>query len=64
MVCHHPDKPGNHKHCDSGHMFIIYHATSRDHMFKKLCGFMGGNPSQIVTTLPYLVAIELVQVNI
>ena len=42
-----PDKFSDHRHCDSEDtMFLIYHETSRDHMFKGLCGFMSGSPSQ------------------
>ena len=35
-VCHHPDKLGDHGHCESGNMSLIYHMTSRD-MLKGLC---------------------------
>ena len=38
-------------------MFLISHMTSREHMFKGLCGFMAGGPSRRVTTLPHLIAI-------
>ena len=34
------------RYCDSEDlMFLIYHLTLRDHMFKRLCDFMGGNPT-------------------
>ena len=39
-----PDKFCDHKHCDSGDMFLICHVTSREHMFKGLCEFMGEAP--------------------
>ena len=43
MVCHHSDKFGDHRHCDSGVMFLFFcHVTLHDHMFKMLCNFMGG----------------------
>ena len=51
-------------HCGSGNrMFLICHVTSRDHMLKWLCEFVGGSPSQWISILPYLVAICLVQVE-
>ena len=61
VVCHHPDKSCGHKHCDN---VLIYHVTSREHMFKELCEFMNGSHSRSVITLPFLVAIDLVQVKI
>ena len=64
MVCHDPDKFCDYYHCDSGDvMFLICHVTSRKHMFKELCGFMGGSSSRSVTILPCLVAIGQVQVE-
>ena len=48
------------KSCDSeGVMFLIRHATS----LKMLYEIMGGSLSQSFTTLPCLVAIDLVQVE-
>ena len=44
-VRHHPDKSFDHKHCESGDMFLICQVTSREHMFKELCEFMGGSLS-------------------
>ena len=44
VICHHPDKFGDRKHCDIGDMFLICQLTSRDHMFKGLCEPMGGSP--------------------
>lgn len=35
-VCQHPDKIGDHNHCESGDMSLIYQMTSRD-MLKGLC---------------------------
>ena len=63
-VCHHHDKSCNHKYYDSGNMFLIHHETSREHMFKGLCEFIGGSFSRRVTTLPYLIAIDLMQLGI
>ena len=31
VVCHHPDKSCDHKHCDSGDMFLVCHVASRKH---------------------------------
>ena len=43
MVYHHSDKFGDHRHCDSGVLFLFFcHVTLHDHMFKMLCKFMGG----------------------
>ena len=65
VVCHHPYKSFDHKLCVSGDiMFLIRHMTSREHRFKGLCEFTGETPSQRVTTLPFLVAIGVVQVEI
>ena len=63
-VCHHLGKSCEHKHYDSEDMFLICHMTLRKHMFQGLCEFMGGIPSLRVTTVPSLVAIGLVQVEI
>ena len=63
-VCHHLGKSCEHKHYDSEDMFLICHMTSRKHMFQGLCEFRGGIPSLRVTTVPSLVAIGLVQVEI
>ena len=46
MLCDYADKSCDHKHCDGGDMFLICHVTSREHMFKGLCEFMGRSPSQ------------------
>ena len=45
-------------------MFSICCVTSREHMFKMLCEYMSGSSFQRVTTLPCLVKIGLVQVEI
>ena len=64
-LCHHPDKSCDHGHYDSGDIvFLICHVTSREHMFKGLCEFVGGSPLWCVTTLSCLVAIGLVQLEI
>ena len=45
-VCQHPGKFCEHKNGDSGYIiFIICHATYRDHIFKGMCEFMSGSPS-------------------
>ena len=35
-ICHPPSKFSNHRHRDSGYMFLIRHVTSRNHIFKGL----------------------------
>ena len=57
VVCHHPSKSFDHKHCDSGNVFLICHVTSY------LCEFLGGSFFQLVTILPCLVAIGQVYVE-
>ena len=63
-LCPYADKSCAHKHCDNGHMFLICYVTSREHMFKGLCEFMGGIRLRSVTTLPFFVTIGLVKVTI
>ena len=41
MLCHYADKSCDHKYCDGGDIFLICHVTSREHMFKGFCEFMG-----------------------
>ena len=44
VLCHHPDKLCDHKHCEGGDKkFLICHVTSRQHMFKGSYEFMGGS---------------------
>ena len=40
-VCHHPEKFGDHRHCDNEGMFSICHVALHDHMFKWLCKVEG-----------------------
>ena len=62
---HLPDKFGDDGHCDSGDItFLICYVTSREHMLKGLCESMRGSLSSKVATLPCLMAIGLVQVEI
>ena len=63
VVCHHPDKSCDHKHCDSGDKFLICYLTSCEHIFKGLYKFTEGNPSWWVSTLPCLATIGLAQVK-
>ena len=47
MLCHYGGKCCDHKHCDGGDItFLICHITSREHVFKGLCEFIGGRPSR------------------
>ena len=64
-VYHYSDKFNDHNHCDSGDItFLICDLTSRDYMFKGLREFMTGSFLLSVTTLPYLVTISQVEVEI
>ena len=45
-------------------MLLICYVASHEHIFQGLCEFIGRSPSQRVTTLPCLVTIGLVQVEI
>ena len=60
---YHPDKFGDHSRCESGHMFLICHATSCDHMFRGLCYFMP-KPLTVNQHLAMLVTIGRVRVEI
>ena len=64
-VCHQPDKLMDYKCCGSKDIiiFLICRVTSLDHRFQGLFEFMGGSQSPYVMTLPYLVTIDLVQVD-
>ena len=64
MLYYDADTSCDHKYCDDGDMFLICHVTSREQIFKELYEFMGGSRSQWVTILPYLVATDLLQVEI
>ena len=45
VLCHHPDKSCDHKHCEIGDvMSWICRVTFREHTFKGLCEFMGRIP--------------------
>ena len=35
-VCHHPNRFGDHGHCESGDMFLDCHVASPGHLFKEL----------------------------
>ena len=36
----------DHKQCEGGDMFLVCHVTFCEHMFKGLCEFMSGKPSE------------------
>ena len=40
IACNQPDRFGGHMHCGSEDIFLIYHVTSRDHVFNGFCDFM------------------------
>ena len=56
-VCHHPVKFGDHGHCKSEDMFLIYHVNSPDHMFKELYVTLWVGAFHSKHHLPRLVAI-------
>ena len=63
-VCHHSSKFGAHRGCESGDiMVLVCDMILQDHVIKGSCDFMDGRPWQ-VTTLPRLVAIGIVVVEI
>ena len=45
-------------------MYLIFHVTSQDKLFKWPCDFMSEKPSRKITTFPYFMSIGLVQVGI
>ena len=45
-------------------MYLIYHATSHDHLIKEPWEILGGSSLQYVTTLISLVTINIVIVEI
>ena len=45
-------------------MFLICHVIAKDHVFKGLCDFMSGSPSQQVTNMLRLIAKGFVVVEI
>ena len=48
-VCHHPDKFGGHKNCDSGDIkYLICHITSQNQVFEESCNSMSGSSSLYV----------------
>ena len=56
---------GNHKVCGLGHStFLIGHVTSRDHVKKMSNDLMDKSPSHLVTTVPSLLVIGLVEEEI
>ena len=64
-VHHHLDTFGDHKHCGSGDgMLLISHVTSQNHVIERSCISMSGGSSFYVTTLPSLLAIGVVVVEI
>ena len=64
-VAAHPAKFGGHSHSGSGViMNLVCHLILQDNMIKGACDCMGGRFSWYVTTLPSLVAIGIVVVEI
>ena len=59
MVYQHPDQSYDHRHWDNRDI-----VTCCEYIFKGQCESIGGNSLRRVTTLPHLVAIDLVQAEI
>ena len=56
---------GGHSNCGNGDKtYLICHATMEDYMIKESCDFMEGSSSLYVTTLPNMVTIDIVVVEI
>ena len=64
-MSYHPAKFGSHSHFGGEViMNLVCHVIFQDHVIKVLCDFMGGSLSWYITTLPSLVAIDTVVVEI
>ena len=64
MVSPTPAKFGGRRHCGGGDMFSVYHVMSKDHVIHRSCDFMGGTPSWQVKSLPNLVVLGILVVEI
>ena len=65
VFCHHPGKSCDHNQCNSGDIILsIFTWPLVNTCLKGLYEFAGGSPSGRVTTLPCLVTIGQVQVEI
>ena len=65
IVWDHPVRFDGHSHCGSEDLtFLIDHVSSRDHLFKRLCDFMGGSFSKYLTILLSLLVISFMIVEI
>ena len=65
IVCNHPARFSGHKYCGSGgKMLLIYHVTSRNHVFNRLRDLISLSFLRQVTISPSLVAIGLLVVVI
>ena len=63
-ISHHPANFGGHRHCNGGNVTVfVCHVNSED-VVKGSCDFVGRSPSWFVTTLPGLLAIWIVVVDI
>ena len=64
-MSYHSAKFGGHRHSCSGEkMILVCHVISKDRLIKGSYDFMGGSPSSKVTTLPNLMAIGIVVMEI
>ena len=55
IACKQSARLGDHRHCGSVDMFIIYHVTSCDRVFKGFCDFISGHRSCGSRDIAYLI---------
>ena len=64
-VSHHLTKFSSHKPCSSSDTAAkIFYVTLQDHVIKESGNFMEGNSSLYIPTLPTLIAIDIVLMDI
>ena len=65
VECHHPDKSGDHWPSASGDIkYLTFHVTLQKHVVQGSYTFMSGSSSFYITTVPSLVVIGIVIVEI
>ena len=64
-ICIHPARFGCYSHCGSGYiMHLISYLTLQDHISKVTCDFMEGSFLLHIPTLPSLVVIGIIVVDV
>ena len=65
MVSHHLAMFGDHWSSASGNIkYLIFHLTSKNHLIEGSCKFLNKTSLQYVTTVPNLVAVDIVVIEI